>query len=212
MICGVDEAGKGAVLGPLVVAGVCCGSEEECRRLGARDSKELTPSRRRELSRKIERQFRHAVISIEPAEIDAAMERSTLNDLLASAHAEIVRRLKPDVVYLDSCDVDAARFGGHVKGLLGFECSIHSLHGADRRHPVVGAASIIAKVRRDLAMEELCRVHGELGSGYPSDRITRKFLERYIAEHGAPPPYARKRWRTIARMMGEREQRRFPGA
>lgn len=211
MICGVDEAGKGAVLGPLVIAGVCCDSEDECRSLGARDSKELTPSRRSELSRDIERHFRHEVIFIEPAEIDAAMERSTLNALLASAHAEIVRRLKPDIVYLDACDVNAARFGEEVRRQLGFGCQIYSLHAADRRHPVVGAASIIAKVRRDHAMEELRRVHGELGSGYPSDRLTREFLERYIAEHGGPPPCARKRWKTVARMMQGMEQRRLYG-
>lgn len=207
MICGVDEAGKGAVLGPLVVAGVCCADEEACRRLGARDSKELSPSQRLEICHLIEREFRHEVILIGPSEIDAAMERMTLNELLVRMHAEIVRRLRPEIAYIDACDVNAARHGERVKASLGFECRIHSMHRADRLHPAVGAASILAKVRRDLAIEELSRTYGGIGSGYPSDPITRDFLERYIREHRMPPPIARRRWKTVIALMARLEQR-----
>lgn len=209
MICGVDEAGKGSVLGPLVIAGVCCASDTECAAIGARDSKLLSPERRRCIAEEIGRRFRTSVVVFTPDEIDRAMERMTLNELVARGQAEVLRALRPDTAFLDACDVNEERFRETVRRHLDFGCRLVSEHGADRRYPVVGAASILAKVRRDLAIEELSRIYGELGSGYPSDPVTRAYLERYIREHRAPPPFARRRWKTVTRLLGQLEQSRL---
>jgi ribonuclease HII len=209
MICGVDEAGKGAVLGPLVVAAVACHDDAECRALGARDSKELTPSRRTILCREITARFPVAVVAYSPGEIDTARETMTLNDFMARAHAEVISRLEPDLAYVDACDVDAPRYGGSVSAHLRSPCRIVSEHHADRQYAVVGAASIVAKVTRDAAIAALASEHGEIGSGYPSDPYTVAHLEAYLKVHRHPPPYARRSWATISALQAQREQRKL---
>jgi len=209
MICGVDEAGKGAVLGPLVVAAVSCRDDAECRALGARDSKALTPSRRSILCREITERFPVAVVAYSPGEIDIARETMTLNDFMARAHAEVISRLGPDLAYVDACDVDARRYGRDVSARLRSPCRIISEHHADHKYAVVGAASIVAKVTRDEAIAALASVHGEIGSGYPSDPYTVAHLESYLNAHHHPPPYARRSWATIAALQAQREQRKL---
>jgi len=209
MICGVDEAGKGAVLGPLVVAAVACHDDTECRSLGARDSKDLTPLQRSRLSHEITARFRYAVISYSPDEIDASRKRMTLNDFMAMAHAEVISRLGPESAYVDACDVDAGRYGRDVSARLRSPCRIISEHHADQKYAVVGAASIVAKVTRDETIAVLAREYGEIGSGYPSDPSTVAHLEAYLEVHHHPPPYARRSWATIATLQAAREQRKL---
>jgi ribonuclease HII len=95
----VDEAGKGAVLGPMVVAAVCCHSEEECSRLGMRDSKTLSPARREDLYELVERNFTTAVVILSPKEIDQCLQETTLNVCLARAHAAVIQELRPGSGY-----------------------------------------------------------------------------------------------------------------
>ncbi|MDD1657095.1 MAG: ribonuclease HII [Methanomicrobiales archaeon] len=209
MICGVDEAGKGAVLGPLVVAAVACHDDAECRSLGARDSKDLTPLQRARLFQEITARFPCAVISYPAGEIDAFRKRMTLNDFMVLAHAEVISRLGPDLAYVDACDVDARRYGRDVSARLRSPCRIISEHHADHKYAVVGAASIVAKVTRDEAIAALASVHGEIGSGYPSDPYTVAHLESYLNAHHHPPPYARRSWATIAALQAQREQRKL---
>jgi ribonuclease HII len=209
MICGVDEAGKGAVLGPLVVAAVACRENAECREVGARDSKELTPLQRARLFQEIAARFRYAVISYSPEEIDALRKRMTLNDFLASAHAEVISRLGPDTAYVDACDVDARRYGRRVRALLQSPCRVVAEHSADGKYAVVGAASIVAKVTRDGAIATLAAEHGEIGSGYPSDPTTVAHLEAYFRTHHHAPPYARCSWATVTELRARHEQRKL---
>jgi ribonuclease HII len=208
VICGVDEAGKGSVLGPLVVAGVVCGSEDEARAVGARDSKTLSPARREEIYADIVSRFRVATRVIPPERIDAR-PRLSLNTCVARAHAAVVSELRPGMAILDACDVDAKRYGRTVARFLTCRCSLTSIHEADRRHPVVGAASIVAKVIRDRAIDDLARVHGEIGSGYPSDPVTIAFLREYLKSRGAPPPFARRSWATTRALLSELHQTRI---
>ncbi len=210
MICGVDEAGKGAVFGPLVVAAVACGSEEEARAAGARDSKTLTPERREELFAGITARFRFATRALQPEKIDAR-PRLSLNTCVARLHAEVVSELAPDLAILDACDVNPKRYRRTVAGFLTTPCRLVSEHEADRTHPVVGAASIVAKVLRDRAIAELARKHGKIGSGYPSDPVTVSFLKEYLADRKSPPPFARKSWATTRALIAELEQTRLPG-
>jgi ribonuclease HII len=210
VICGVDEAGKGAVLGPLVIAAVACGSEEEAAATGARDSKTLSPARREEIYAGITARFRVAVRTIPPREIDARPAH-TLNLCIARAHAAVVSDLGPDLAILDACDVDERRYGRTVARYLTRECRIHSVHGADRIHPIVGAASIVAKVLRDRAIASLAREHGEIGSGYPSDPVTIGWLREYLKRERVPPPFARASWATTRALMDELFQTHLTG-
>ncbi len=208
MICGVDEAGKGAVLGPLVVAGVACGTEGEAAAVGARDSKTLSPARREEIYPEILARFRTATRIIPPERIDAR-PRLSLNTCIARAHAAVVSDLGPDLAILDACDVDARRYGRTVAGFLTRRCRLLPVHGADRIHPVVGAASIVAKVLRDRAIAELAREHGDIGSGYPSDPVTVAYLREYLKSRRAPPPFARWSWETTRELVKELHQTRI---
>ena len=206
MICGVDEAGKVPVLGPMVVVAVGCDLPETVRDLGLKDSKLLTPRRREELYPRILDRCHVATRIIEAAEIDRIRTRMTMNECVACAHAAVIRKLEPAVAYVDACDVNAERYGETVRHQLPFVCRIISEHRADSTYELVSAASIVAKVMRDRAIEDLSRQYGEIGSGYPSDLVTIQFLARYIREHGNPPPFARRSWKTVREMLGENGQ------
>jgi ribonuclease HII len=208
VICGVDEAGKGSVLGPLVVAAVACGSDEEAGAIGARDSKTLPPARREEIYAEILARFRVATRTLPPERIDAR-PRLSLNTCIARLHAEVVSELHPDLAILDACDVDAGRYRRTVARFLTGRCRLVSEHEADRTHPVVGAASIVAKVLRDRAIADLALVYGEIGSGYPSDPVTIAYLRDYLKDRRVPPPFARRSWATTRVLMNELDQTRI---
>jgi ribonuclease HII len=208
VICGVDEAGKGAVFGPLVVAAVACGSDEDAKAVGARDSKTLSPRRREEIYAEIIARFSIATRILTPGEIDAR-PRASLNTCIARAHAAVVSDLSPDMAILDACDVDERRYRRTVAGFLTKRCRILSVHDADRIYPVVGAASIVAKVLRDHAIADLALEFGEIGSGYPSDPVTIAYLKEYLGDQKVPPPFARKSWATTRILMDELHQARI---
>lgn len=200
VICGVDEAGKGSVLGPMVVAAVGCRTTEDLAALPIRDSKVLRPKQREALYEILFRDFSIAIVTIDAAGIDDARSRMSMNQCVAELHAEVVRSLQPESAYLDACDVNAERYGRTVAGLLDFPCEIVAEHRADARHKIVGAASIVAKVTRDRAIRELAEHYGKIGSGYPSDATTIEFLRDYIREHGNPPSCARRSWKTVTNL------------
>ncbi len=200
MICGVDEAGKGSVLGPMVVAAVGCGSLDDLEALPVRDSKDLSAKQRERLYEVIVRDFAVAVITIDAAEIDETRSRMSMNACVAELHAAALAGLRPECAYLDACDVNAERFGRTVGAHLDFPCRIVAEHHADSVHKIVGAASIVAKVTRDRAIRDLTPEYGDIGSGYPSDQKTIGFLKGYMKEHGLPPACARKTWKTVTNL------------
>jgi len=206
MICGVDEAGKGAVLGPLVIAAAGCASPEELEGIGIRDSKELSPSRREELFPVIIERCSTAVLSVPSADVDRHRLRMNLNRCMARGHAAVINRLAPSVAYIDACDVNAERYAHMVREYLACNCSIISQHHADTTYPVVSAASIVAKVVRDRAIAELSDEYGDIGSGYPSDGKTIAFLRAYIKSNKKNPPIARKGWSTVTSLLNEEFQ------
>ena len=217
MICGIDEAGRGPVLGPLVVAGVCLESDAPLRQLNVRDSKKLTAERREQLAPEIEKLSSHEVIIVPAEDIDALRSQMTLNALEARLFASIIRKLRPaDIVYVDSADTDELEFKKAIKRDLDFEVEIVSKHQADDLFPVVSAASILAKVRRDAEMRLLQKEFGvEVGSGYPADPITVAFMEQWIREKGVLPPHTRTTWDTARRLMSLSQTRKldeFQGA
>jgi ribonuclease HII len=210
VIGGVDEAGRGPVLGPLVVAGVACESDVPLRQLNVRDSKKLTPERRNRLAPEIEKLCRVEVIVVPAEDIDVMRAEMSLNDFEARLFANVIEKLHPDTAYVDAVDVDEIEFKRAIQKHLPIDVEIVSQHEADDLFPVVSAASIIAKVRRDLEMRKIEESIGQpIGSGYPSDPDTIAFLEKWIKEKGSLPPHTRKTWDTARRLLAESRTRKL---
>jgi len=211
-VVGVDDAGRGSVIGPLVIAGVLLEKENLPRLvdLGVRDSKLLSPRRREHLAGEIRRlSLQCHVIRLSPAEIDKVVESGRklhkLNRLEAQTMAKVIAVLKPDVAYVDASDVLADRFKHHIAESLPFQVQIVSEHKADATYPIVSAASIIAKVERDKAISELKGKYGDMGSGYAADPKTLEFLEGWIKRFGSYPDFVRKSWKPAKRLKREAE-------
>ena len=202
MICGVDEAGRGPVMGPLVVAGLMLESESPLDGLNVRDSKKCTPKRREKLAFQLNEIAKTEVIVVPASDIDAMRNHMTMNQIEIKIFASVIEKLRPDIAYIDSADVDEERFARDIRSELDFDLQIISKHRADDTYPIVSAASIIAKTQRDSEIEKIKLKLGEnMGSGYPSDAKTIKFLENWIEDHGEPPPHTRHSWKTTQRIL-----------
>ncbi len=202
LICGVDEAGRGSLLGPLVIAGVSL-KRSKIRKLssmGIRDSKKLTPAVRERLYKKIiEYADDYYIARINPKTIDRSVKNHQLNSLEAKYMAKVIVKLKPNISYVDSCDVNPKRFGKEINKMAK-RGKIRSYHHADSRFVIVSAASIVAKVNRDKAIAKLRKEH-DLGSGYPSDRKTINFVSKYISDRKEIPSFVRKSWKPVQAML-----------
>ena len=204
MIVGVDEAGRGPVIGPLVVAGVAVESDVELRHMNVRDSKKLSPERREALAPEIEKVSTYEVVVIPAERIDIMRSEMSLNDFEAKLFAEVIDKLRPETAYVDAADVDEIEFKRCVRKELAFDVEIVSQHNADELFPVVSAASILAKVCRDREMRTIEDEIGmHIGSGYASDADTIAFLETWIRTHGSLPPHTRASWDTARRLLAE---------
>ncbi|MBR6497683.1 MAG: ribonuclease HII [Methanomicrobium sp.] len=222
MICGIDEAGKGSVLGPMVVGGVMGDSAEEMGGHEFADSKTLSSRRREELYEDIVSRYKTAVVVLDATKIDECRKVHTMNEIVAMCHAKTVEKLMPPEnsrIYLDACDVNEIRYGIEVGEYLcdlseilssqirAGKTEIISEHKADMKFPVVSAASIVAKVTRDRLIEKLAEEYGEIGSGYPSDPVTMGFLERCLRSEGKTPAIARRSWKTVSNIEAKLKQR-----
>jgi len=209
LVLGIDEAGRGAVIGPLVLAGVlieapdAAAANSQLRALGVADSKRLTREARAALAPKI----RELVAGIEVLAIEPAQLERNLTQIELEAAARLIAALRPHLVYLD---VPApprgvagylARLRSQLFQLAGNmslrHCRIIGENRADARYPIVSAASIIAKVERDRAILELHEEYGDFGWGYPGEPKTRRFLREWQERHGSFPGCVRTRWRTV---------------
>ncbi len=189
LILGIDDAGRGPVIGPMVLAG-CLVTEEvqkEFKKLGVRDSKQLTDKRRELLAEKIKEMAEtFEVVIIPPSEIDGDTEnRIKLNELEALACAKIINKINKGFskikVIIDCPSPSIVKWQDYLKtkiqNLSNLEISCE--HKADVNHVSVSAASILAKSVREKEMTKLKEVYGEeIGSGYLSDSLTQKFLEK----------------------------------
>ena len=202
MICGVDEAGKGPVMGPMVVAAVSVENAKLIENLGFKDSKLLSSQRRLELFNLIKQNYSYEIEVINVEKIDEYRMKNQLNLLNRKAFEKVISRLNPKVAYVDAADVNEERFGREIKVNLTNpnDTDVISMHKADSMIPVVAAASIIAKQTRELEIKKLKKEIGDFGSGYPSDERTIKFLKSYFHDNSRWPPGTRKSWKTIKRI------------
>ncbi|MCI4350565.1 MAG: ribonuclease HII [Thermoplasmata archaeon] len=201
-VLGLDEAGRGSFVGPLIVGGFVARSDqrEALRALGVKDSKLLSRTRREELYDQLGDLGERYTVCLDPAVVDRSVRRGELNLLEAKAFADVIRQAAPDRVVADACDVNARRFASRLAAFSGSAVPILARHHADRDDPVVGAASIVAKVSRDRAIDRLASDLGvSVGSGYPSDVRTVEFVRSHLVEHPAPS-FVRFSWATVERV------------
>ncbi len=201
-ILGIDEAGRGSVLGPMVIAGVVVPEKmgKVLERMGVKDSKRLTPNRRIILSRKLKKMFEYEIVVISAREIDDLRANGVnLNEIEKNAMENIILKLNPKKAIVDAVDVKAERFQENLCNDTGIE--VIAEHKADDKYIEVSAASIIAKAERDDYIKEINKEYiksGGIGSGYPSDPTTKKFLTNYTYDE--MPDFVRKSWATVAKM------------
>ena len=197
LVCGVDDAGRGSVLGPLVIAGIVIKQTKinQLKKQGIRDSKKLTPLARERLYKKIINIVDdYYVTRISPKIIDKSVFNHSLNHLEARYMAKVISKLSPSIAFVDSCDVNPRRFGKEISKLTSHS-KIKSYHHADSKFVVVSAASILAKVSRDRAITRLRKKY-TVGSGYPSDPKTKAFIKKSI-KRNMPLTFIRKSWKPV---------------
>ncbi len=199
MICGVDEAGRGPVIGPLVIAGVLASEEdfEALTQMGVKDSKKLAKNTRTRLYEEITKNYSYYSVKVAPRELDSLRKKMTLNKIEAIKFAEIINKLKPEKAYVDAADAVPANFKKAIEETLKQPTTLIVEHKADETYPIVSAASIIAKVERDRIIEKLSQKYGNIGSGYPADPTTQRFLKEWYQKHKSFPDIVRESWKTI---------------
>lgn len=204
LLLGIDEAGKGPVIGSMFVAGLVIDEDKlfDLAAIGVRDSKQLSSARREVMAKKILRIAKDQyILEVPPGIIDELRGVMTMNDIMVRCFSQVLQHLSADRAILDAADVNAQRFADRVRGTSGTSMEILAEHKADERHQIVSAASILAKVRRDESVRELEKTVGcRIGSGYPSDPLTIEFLKKWVKDHSDLPPCARHSWATAQRI------------
>lgn len=216
-IAGVDEAGRGPVIGPMVMAIVATNPTnlEFLKTIGVKDSKLLSEKKRNELFREIKKNLPHAIIKVKPEEIDKHVisETSSLNDLEAITSAKLIKLIAKECsiksVMLDLPSKNKGEYLRMVKSKLQFPLSsldIDAEFKADLNYIVVGAASILAKVTRDREIKKIERKVGfPIGSGYPSDKYTIASLHKHFVVL-KEEKVVRLSWSTVKDLLIERSQ------
>ena len=206
LVGGIDEAGRGPVIGPMVMAIAVTNDINKLRAMGVRDSKELSPAGRVRLFSILKSTLTYMDYEVvEPRVIDNYVYVNALNMLEVEIATKLINRalskVSLQVVYIDSPDSRPERFRNMIKrGVMG-NVEVVAMNNADKLVPVVSAASIVAKVIRDSIIEELHREYGDFGSGYPSDPRTIAFLRDWIKRHGDLPPIVRRSWSTVSKLL-----------
>ncbi|MDZ7687666.1 MAG: ribonuclease HII [Halobacteriales archaeon] len=194
---GVDEAGKGAVVGSMFVSAVYFDAD-----FSVPDSKRLSSEEREKLAERVREACNVAVVEITPEEIDAYVADGGMNDLMVEAHGRALDALDASgTVIADASDVSAERFARRLSERADDAYDVSAEHGADDAYDAVGAGSVIAKVERDAHVA--CY---EAGSGYPGDPATVEFLRDRAPDF---PDCVRESWSTTERLEREERQSRF---
>ncbi|OWT33145.1 ribonuclease HII [Methanobrevibacter sp. 87.7] len=212
-IMGVDEAGRGPVLGPMVIGGIVIPEKMNIvlERMGVKDSKKLTPERRAILARKLSKMFDYDTVVISAKDIDNLRAKGVnLNDIEKLGMLKVIRKLNADEVIIDSFDIKELRFQNQIQRELGDDIKVIAKNKADDTYVQVGAASIMAKVTRDNIIADLNKDYkdmGGIGSGYPSDPHTQHFLSKFTYDE--LPDFVRRSWNTVKKMKDDESQMRF---
>jgi len=219
LILGIDDAGRGPLIGPMVLAGVLIPEELEAefKQQGIKDSKMLTPKNREHLAQNIKTQsLKYEIMQVEPEDIDTSLTTGTnLNDVEAIECAKIINKLNSGKekikVIIDCPSTNIKSWIEYVKTCVINKENLEIIgeHKADVNHPCVSAASILAKTHRDAEIEKLKKKLGvDFGSGYPSDPLTCKFLKEYGKKHEHDGIF-RKTWSTWKTACSSKKQKKL---
>ncbi len=211
-ILGIDESGRGPAVGPLIMCGYVINEEKikELKKTGVKDSKQLTPKQRELIEPKL-----HALADLVKLEnisarnIDSLRTKTNLNRIELDNMKKIIKAAKPDVVIIDCIEVNTDRFGKKIKAGMDFNFELICENFADKNHPPVSAASVIAKVKRDREIDRLRQRYGFKGTGYCSDPATIKFLREWFSNNGSFPDFVRSSWITAKNIKAEKEQKKL---
>jgi ribonuclease HII len=209
-ILGIDEAGRGSVIGPLVVAGVMIDEKdhEKLRKIGVKDSKMLSPSQRRRLYPLIKRIAKdYVAIQISAKEIDESRKEKNLNIIEAEKMAQIIKSMKADKAYVDAPQVSTEKFKAILLNLAKNHTDIIAENYCDEHYPVCSAASIIAKVERDREVEKIKKIVGfDFGVGYSHDARSIAFVKKSLKER-KHLEFIRHSWVTVDGLKSKKEQK-----
>lgn len=217
-VIGVDEAGKGPVLGSMFI-GFCIihvekkedidDFQKHLKELGVTDSKKLSDFKRAQLYEQLKTKCDMKFVQLTPNILNLRMQKESLNEIEISAIVTILKAEKPQLVYLDALTAKPKEYGEQIRNSLGFPCEIISENKADLTYTIVGAASIIAKELRE---QEVAQIKHNLkidcGSGYPADPKTREFVKL----HGKVKEYEflfRKEWATYKELTSNTNQKKL---
>lgn len=211
-VLGLDEAGRGPVIGSMFIGGFLTDEVDvELEDLDVKDSKKLSDKKREGLRSQLEQYGEVFLKEVSASEVDDLREVMSLNEIEIQAFADVIERADPDKVIIDLPEPDAAKFISKLKRELPEKFSGREFvaeHEADDKYPVVSAASIAAKSARENHVEELHQKYGyDFKSGYPHDKPTINFLEKYLEEKGEMPPETRMSWSTSQRIVKESSQK-----
>ena len=211
LICGIDEARRGPVLGVMVMCGAMIDESDlpKLVKLKPKDSKLLTREEREELYPKLLSVLKYyKVIIMQSNEIDKAVhghDGLNLNKLEAKKQAEILNEFNPDKAIIDCPSNNINSYKNYLKKLLkNKKIELVLEHNAER-YPLVAAASIIAKVTGDREVEKLKKQIGiDFGSGYMSDPKTVEFLKNNFEKY---PELFRKSWFPYQELVNKKFQK-----
>ncbi len=212
-VLGIDEAGRGPIIGPMVMCGYLIDSrkKDELKESGVKDSKMLSPARREYLFGKLmELADDFIVVKLSAKKLTGLMNEKNLNKIEIDEMAKMIDLMNPDKIIIDSPEANTKRFADKIRAKLSNKnVVIVAENYADKKYPVVSAASIVAKVVRDREVKKIEKKLGKpIGSGYPSDEITIKYLEELISS-GKDNDYIRKKWITYKRLKNKYSQKKL---
>ncbi len=190
-VIGIDEAGKGPVIGSMFIAFSIINLEslkdinsyqEHLKIIGVKDSKKFVPIKRKQVYDKLKENIDFKYAQLTPALIDKNHnEGGKLNELEISAITKILESEKPDLIIIDALTSKPEKFGDEILKRLSFETKIISENKADSKYEIVGAASIAAKELREEEIRQIKEnIKLDCGSGYPSDKKTIEFLKEHF--------------------------------
>lgn len=212
-VVGIDEAGRGPVIGSMFIGGFIVEESElgDVEDLGVKDSKKLSDKKRESLAEKLREMGEPFLKEITASEIDDLREVMSLNEIEIQGFTDVIERSDADKVIVDLPEPDGDRFISKMKRELPARFSDRDFiaeHEADDNFPIVSAASIIAKSARENHVDELKKKYGyDFKSGYPHDKPTINFLKDYLGEKGELPPETRLSWSTAERIVEESGQK-----